>query len=59
MAELIFVEEKPRVSTSEVDRRKAICQLCEYKNGDMCTHCDCLIESKVWSFCPKGEWSGT
>lgn len=58
MARLIFVEEEPVPSTAEVERRRAICDFCEFKSDDICTQCGCLVESKVWSFCPKGEWSG-
>lgn len=41
-----------------IDKRKAICQECDYKIGTNCSVCGCIIAAKVRvNFsCPKGKW---
>jgi hypothetical protein len=46
---------------SEANRKKSICNSCEFFNSqqDRCTKCGCYVAVKVYlksSFCPIGKW---
>jgi hypothetical protein len=49
------------VDTAEFERRRAICEGCEFmdKIKDRCKACGCALQAKPWSAveqCPHGKW---
>lgn len=58
MAKIIF-KETVRADENTVNFRRNTCASCDYKKEEICTSCDCIIESKVQvldSTCPEGKW---
>lgn len=42
-----------------ISSRNEICNLCEFKDGEICTSCGCLLVVKTAhkeSKCPEGKW---
>jgi len=55
--------EEDKAATSEVERRKTICNVCDYKDQhfgiDMCKDCYCFIKLKTAlknATCPLDKW---
>ena len=41
------------------DKRMPICNVCEFKTGEFCGKCGCLLEAKTRVMseeCPEGKW---
>jgi hypothetical protein len=43
----------------DVEKRRAICDECEYQKGNRCLKCGCFLKFKTWlkvASCPVGKW---
>ena len=56
---IVIVEDTPKASVEEFNRRKLICADCPLFVNDTCSDCNCLIDRKAYEAedtCPKGRW---
>lgn len=59
VAKAVFKGADVIASASEIDRRMAICQSCEFFTGTTCKKCGCLASFKTklaTETCPIGKW---
>ena len=48
-----------RLASEDAEKRRAICEDCEYQKGGRCLQCGCVLKVKTWlkaSSCPVGRW---
>jgi hypothetical protein len=56
-----IVEDEPKATEAEQERRQQVCNSCSFYNQetDTCTSCGCLVERKklyASDTCPEGNW---
>jgi hypothetical protein len=47
------------LAAEDVEKRRAICDECEYQKGNRCLKCGCFLKFKTWlkaDNCPVGKW---